>query len=553
MKLAQRLERLGEWNPQFWREGKGRLKPLNLMGAIAGSVIVQVLVYFYFTTLIPSSSSYVARFRYPLINRYCTGEGQSYSWPTCIRDLSGNFIIFKELWWLDLFTALSYGLVIGLLVLGTYLLIVDLTKEEASGTLNFIRLSPQSAASIIWGKILGVPLLIYLTALLVIPLHLIAGLGADIPLGLILAFYGILIASCACFYQLAVVIALSSTKISHLLGMLISAGVGMYLWVSSLILSAPSNPIHWLALFNPLLSLPYLTKSTFIPEQTHRYYFTSGEILWYNQPLFSSAALGVTLIILHYSFWSYWLSQAIYRRFANPRSSFLNKIQSYWLTGFFSLIGLGFILNLSKGYGDPSANFVIFQVLCFIWIIFLTLAISPRRQHLLDWSRYHHHNWLKDLLMGEKSPSTVAMVVNVAIILTIIVPAILLSPLGEDRSAILFCFLAGMNMTLIYAALSQWLLMSKRIKQGVMALGITGLLTLLPLAVFGISAKMYGHIDSAIWLFSALPVLAGEYVTFSQFALALLGQWLVMIVMGSAMARQLRQAGMSATKALVQG
>ena len=54
-------------------------------------------------------------------------------------------------------------MLVALLVMGTYLLIADLSREERRGTLNFIRMSPESAKNILLGKLLGVPILVYFT------------------------------------------------------------------------------------------------------------------------------------------------------------------------------------------------------------------------------------------------------------------------------------------------------------------------------------------------------------------------------------------------------
>ena len=555
MELAEKLAWLGEGNPQFWRECKGRLKPINGIAILVSSLVAQILVYIYFSNRLPDSVSYRGTIA---TSRYCTGgNADGYSLlHTCIRDLNGDFIIFKQLWWLDISRCLSYGLVVSLLVLGTYSLILDLTKEENQGTLNFIRLSPQSAKAIFLGKLLGVPILLYLGVLAAIPLHTIASLRAGIPLGLILAFYAVLGASCVFFYHLALVIALSSAKISNFAAALVSSGIAMYLCLSSLFSSNDPNPFHWLALFNPLWSFSYLVKSTFIPEETHRYYgLATNNLLWYNEPVFRCATIGIMLIILHYGFWSYWLSQAIYRRFTNPLSPFLGKVQSYWITGVFTIIGLGFVLSLSTKYDYDydylRQNFGVFQVFCFVFIMLLTLAISPRRQHLLDWSRYHHQHLLRSLIVGEKSPGTVAIALNLLIIVLMVVPAILASPLQGHKLATLFSFLAGINMTLIYAVLTQWILMGRRVKQGLIALGITGGLTLLPLVLLAVLATMSGNTHSISWLFSVVPSLAGKNIPFPGFAWAIFTQWIGLTFLGLGMGKQLRKAGMSTTKALM--
>ena len=108
----------------------------------------------------------------------------------------------------NIFLSLSIIFIFTLLVGGTYALINNLAQEERRGTLNFIRLSPQSETSILIGKLLGVPILIYIITLTAVPLHLWAGYSADIAWGDILGFYAILTACCIFFYSAALLFAL---------------------------------------------------------------------------------------------------------------------------------------------------------------------------------------------------------------------------------------------------------------------------------------------------------------------------------------------------------
>jgi hypothetical protein len=103
------LDRVGNWNAQLFREIKGRLKVRNVALTVAISLLSQLLLLFY-------------------------------GW-------SQIHIIFSSL---------SMFVLFALLVVGTYMLISDLAREERRGTLNFIRLSPQSTQSILLGKMLGV-------------------------------------------------------------------------------------------------------------------------------------------------------------------------------------------------------------------------------------------------------------------------------------------------------------------------------------------------------------------------------------------------------------
>ena len=147
------LDKIGDWNPQLLRELKGRLKPRNILAVAFVSIFCQWCFY-------------------SLFHR-------------------------RQ----DLFITTSMIAIFVLLVGGTYLIIADLAREESRGTLNFIRLSPQSAQSILTGKILGVPILLYLLVILALPLNLSVAIAANIPFLLVIGFYGIIISSCAFFYS----------------------------------------------------------------------------------------------------------------------------------------------------------------------------------------------------------------------------------------------------------------------------------------------------------------------------------------------------------------
>lgn len=41
------IDRVGEWNPQLFRELKGRLKPVNVLLAVISSLLLQLVVFLY--------------------------------------------------------------------------------------------------------------------------------------------------------------------------------------------------------------------------------------------------------------------------------------------------------------------------------------------------------------------------------------------------------------------------------------------------------------------------------------------------------------------------
>jgi hypothetical protein len=190
------INQLGDWNPQLLREIKGRLQKRNVLLAITTSFLIQLGVFLYFQALLPNNDSIV----YARSNKYCTGTYVDVA-NKCFLNSSGNIDINWQLWFQDTFSCLSIIGFFAVLVGGTYLLINDLANEERRDTLNFIRLSPQSPQSILFGKMLGVPILIYLGLSVAIPLHLWLGLNAAIPLKYICSLYLIVITTSLFYFS----------------------------------------------------------------------------------------------------------------------------------------------------------------------------------------------------------------------------------------------------------------------------------------------------------------------------------------------------------------
>src|SRR4028118_905666 len=229
------VNQVGEWNPQLFREIKGRLKPRNILIAVAVSLLGQLLVLMSFSSQLP-----VANDKNVIHNRYCTDTSQEFS-AACIPDQFGGFAINWQLWWQDVFIWLSIIGILALLVVGTYMLISDLSKEEQRGTLNFLRLTPQSTESILIGKMLGVPILLYLVGFLALPLHLAAGLSGQMPFGMILGFYTVLGASCLFFYSVALLFGLVGTWLGGFQAWLGSGIMLMFLYTMTVVTVGRNN------------------------------------------------------------------------------------------------------------------------------------------------------------------------------------------------------------------------------------------------------------------------------------------------------------------------
>ena len=548
-----------EVNPQFFRELKGKLKTRNVVIAAAISVITQFVVTISLLGELPDPELEGAVYN-SQTGRYGMGYGSGDN-LTYTKDMLGNWVINWQLLWLDLFIALSIISIFALLIVGTYMLITDTVKEESRGTLNFIRLAPQSAGSILLGKILGVPILLYLVILLFLPLHFMAGLGAHIPLTLILAFDAVIIASCAFFYSLALLWSLMNFGVSGFKPWLASGTVGFLLFVITMALFHNNHlienaPWDWLFLFNPSIVLSYLINATYLPHNKIDFISAEnlGELLFYGQALWTKASIGIGFVLFNFSLWTYWCWSVLKRRFHNPENTLLSKTQSYWITGWLMAIALGFTLQSTNDY-QLADNFIFLQFSLCVLGLGLIAALSPHRQALHDWARYRHQVskdgkilW-KELIFGESSPSTVAVAINLAIAIVYLTPSIFLM-LDEDKHHILWGFVLSAGSILLYAVVAQLVLTIKTRKRAVWSVvSVVSMIVVLPLCLG--FAEISPQALPQAWLFSFIPTVATEYANISAVALAILGQWLAISLVGFQMTRKLRQVGASETKMLL--
>ena len=560
-----RIDRIGEWNPQLFREIKGRLVPRNILIATAVSLVSQLIFLISFSTQLPVPNDSATA----ISNRYCTGKAPNYALPTCVTDGLKGFVINWSLWWKDVFVWLSIMGLFALLVVGTYMLIADLAKEERRGTLNFLRLTPQSSPSILMGKMLGVPMLLYFVGFLAFPLHLIAGLSGGISFSLILGYYVVLGASCWFFYSVALLLGLVGKGLGGFQAWLGSGVVLMFLFAMTMMLISSSDATHspfdWLFLFNPEVVLPYLMGSYSLDAATTENYRSSlQQLTYFFMPVGSSIGSIVGLMVLNFGLWSYWIWQAVKRCFHNPSGTLLGKQQSYWLTAGFEAVILGFALNpeVSEWKSYTQGAFENFQlILVFNLLLFLSLiaALSPQRQGMQDWMRYRHQQRsahkkgvMLDLIWGERSPALVAVALNLAIASSILLPWILFWPNSELKIPALWGILVSSSLTLLYAAIAQFMLLMKTPKRAVWAATSVGGLIVVPPMIFGFLSitPLSNH---SVWLFSAFPGASLQYTTGFSVFLAVIGQSLTFSLLSFQFTRQLQKVGESDLKALLSG
>lgn len=488
------IDQLGEWNPQLFRELKGRLKHRNVLITVVGSSLSQLILLFF-----------------------------------CYRKQYLGYYVASDWYieWSMLYGVLNWLLPFSLLVGGVHTIISDLVKEECRGTLNFIRLSPQSSQSILSGKVLGVPALLYLAVALAIPLHLGSALAVGLPLNWVVSIYTLWGAGCCLFY--------SATLLSALLNGS-QRGVQYAAWTGSFLAC--------------LLGWPYISV---INSSFDLYQLSHGrwDWQWFFLPIGTQPLLAFGLTLSTMGTATYWFWQAVNRRFHNPNAPLLSKPQSYWLVASFQLWLLGFVLpELNSA---PTGSHLVFG-LCFslilnpIYFLFLIAALSPQYQALQDWARYRRDRvstnksfWnsslMQDLIWSDKSPILVAIVINLLITATIWVPWILLWPqsvwqLGFKTPQALLALLMTANVLLIFTAIVELVTLSK-IQQG--RFYVSGTLTaifLMPLS------------------FSMVSLISHQHPSPLTVFLGLLGPWCALSFLSWQLTHQLRRVGESASREL---
>ncbi|MEG4105268.1 hypothetical protein [Microcoleus sp. S13_C5] len=551
------LDKIGNWNPQLFREIKGRLNTANMAIASASSLSGQLLLFMYCTAQIPVTPLNWNQTD-PIYHRFCALETANSYDTKCVTDALGNLVINWQLWWLEIFLWLSLFSVLALLVAGTYILISDLDREERRGTLNFIRLSPQSAQTIFLGKILGVPILLYLAAILAVPLHLYAGLAAQIPLHEILCFYTAVAASGALFYSAAMLFGLTTSWLGGLQPALASITVLVFLWISAIV-EFTRSAWDLLTFLSPSAIMKYLLFGVVTKYNSFNWLVGDlDKLQWFYSPVGTNIASGIALSLLICGTATYWLWQGWQRRFPNPSATVLSKRQSYLVVMCCQVIILGFALQSNPIAGRNISALLIFNLLIFLALI---AALTSERQSLYDWARYrkqivpsNQKLWrrypLLDLIWSDKSPSVVAIAINLLISVIILTPWTLFEKFETNG---FWGVLLSMNLILIYAAIAQLFLFTKTRNQEIWALRTVGGAILLPpvilLILFLTPEKapiLWLSSTFASFWFSSSLVASENTILFS-----ILSQWTVLVLLNLKLRSQLRLAGQSASKALL--
>lgn len=596
------IDKIGDWNPQLLRELKGRLKPFPVLIAVGASLLLQLVIFLYQLSSIPGENYSITDSYCRLSQGYQNQQTQLYNQQKFLEQQLSNYQSQKpsnlalisdvnrqleqtktqineleeylathscpsneinmSLWWRDNWKYIFLSLTVFfifilfiLLVAGTYLLINDLAKEENRGTLNFIRLSPQSEASILTGKLLGVPIIIYLVILVGLPLHFCAGISAKISSSYILSFYAVLAASCIYFYSAALLFGLVSRRFGGFQSWLGSGAVLIFLFVTMLMALTShislNDPISSLRLFSPWDITNYLFQNLFHVDQENLELFSGL--------LGKNVAVIIGLYLFNYGLWTYWIWQAMKRCFRNPNATILNKRQSYLFVACFQVMFLGFTIQNIK---NEEEIFNLFSLSSFNSLLILSLIaiLSPHRQTIQDWARYKHQNnrhnslW-QDLMFGEKSPAIVAIAINLVITTTPLVVWTILAPnthnfTNLDKIQVILAMALFISLMLIYATIAQLMLLMKNSQRAFWAIGTVTAAMFLPALILQL-LDIYPSKHATVWLFSTFPWEAIQYSATTTIFMALLADFTVLALLNFQLTRQIKLAGESATKALL--
>ena len=546
--LLTALDRLGELNPQWFRELKGRLKPRNVWLTIGVSVISQIILLKIFTDLLPHHGEFPGNYALP-------DSGGS----NPLKDAAGHFITDWAKWWQDIFRLINWALPYGIAVPAVYLLTMDIQQEESRGTLNFVRLSPQSARSILLGKLLGVPVLVYVGVATLLPLHVAAAIGTGgAAIGFLFSYYALIGVGSYLLFSVALLLGCLS-KPQAKLGMQLASGQSLAIVLLVMFVVMPLY-LNW-NVFTAWKSVaPYLWYSTRDLEDVGawpQWFYLSLKNPWV------AHAFTITNLLMA----SHWVWQALNRHFHTPNRTLLGKRQSYGLVAYSQVLLLGF--GLSSYWQDrDSVSIGLLIAICIVnigWFVTLMVLLSPSRQTVIDWARYRHdrqadpgqpqrRSLLYDLLWNDRSPAVLAIMANLLLSSAILLPWILTFANGHERQGGIIGLVFNFTLITLYAVIFQWVLLAKTPKRSSLAIGtVFAAILMMPLIASMLALHTVGTPPSGLLLFSPFFWLALEKASGITVGLSLLAEWVALFWVGRQLAQSIRRLGTSESQALLSG
>jgi ABC-type transport system involved in multi-copper enzyme maturation permease subunit len=234
-------EKINDWNPQLFRELKSRLKPTYISIVAISAILFQICLLLWFYRQLPNTkesspgiNTYVAISSWDVIpGRSSYGGSIHYAF-----DANRHYVIDWGTWWFDIFHFLTWMMFLLLPLGGSFLLLRDMQREIRQGTLPLLRLSRQSSQQIFIGKILGVPILLYIAIATFLPVYAIAFLGARLSIIALLIVGLFLMSACSCLYSYALLVSSiqipsARTCLIWLNGLIQGIGLSLWFWWGS--------------------------------------------------------------------------------------------------------------------------------------------------------------------------------------------------------------------------------------------------------------------------------------------------------------------------------
>ena len=572
---ATAFDAVGRHNPQLLREWQGRLRWRNLFLALALSLLVQGLVVLNHVSRLPSATSKYSRYCMEALN---TNLGSS----ECIVGPEGTLLVDWVHFWASVFRDLSYVLVWAFIIIGVYLLAADLAKEMRRGTLNFLRLSPLPARQLLLGKLLGVPVLLYVGVASLLPAHVATGLMGTYTAASLLKFYGLLGAIAFCLFSAAMWAALLTSKLQGLQSWLVAGGSALLLLAGAISRRA-GDVLDWIRLFNPL---HILADWQIVRPGTHALWaFDQGaqingfrKLRWFtllvgnNVNEYWLLACG-NAVLLGLCFWL-----LLERKYKMPALSAMGKRQSYGLTLGLALMLMGFSIQRVPTTQEPVYLFdamLGYAVLMLAYSVGLVFLLLPSKQSLLDWARFRHFQGpatgertrrerprdqrkqrvVRDLLFSERSPAAGAIALNWAIASAVLLlGASLTQSLGPAREAdkLVFTWFVYAAILVICALVAQLIVLADFIHwRWINAGAIAGITLGIPITL-GIAGIHSAHAGwRMLWLLTFFPHEVAHRVSFLELGIAIATHLSILTGLSFWLARRINVLGQSEWKALM--
>lgn len=541
------LDRMGDFNPQFLRELKGRLNWRSVLVVIGLSIVVQALLFLWFYRQLPTEVNYQ-------YSSYCAYLFKGEIIPKCHE--YDREILYKStftnwsLWWRHLEKTLDLGIPFLLMIPGACLVASNLQNEERQGTLNFLRLSPRSGSNILLGKLLGVPILLYAAIASIVPFHLFVTLKAGNSLIFLVSFYLMLAAGAYLLFSFTLLVGFLSKSIlkpTPALGVTLAYVLVTIIFVPTYLMWNTAT------VWKPLSIHPVWKYGIISANDTW---------FWYGLPISQNAAIAHLFTLVNIAILSGWIWQGLTRCFDRPNATILRKRQSYAFIFYLQvlILGLGVVNETNRSANDwATYPGMILLPLVLNLPIFLTLIaiLTPQRQAVMDWARYRHRqsprsSLLKDLLFHDQSPAGLAIAVNLAIAGVVWLVAFAFRHQWAARQERNLVLMVGMSLSVIalYASIVQWVVIQKTRKRNSIAAAVLGMAILIPptfVSLLPFRGLIWTTLRESVILTSPfLWTLAnGSFSISLSFWSALLGQLSLIAGINALTVRQIRRIGAS--------